>query len=399
LRTVLLPSREAARGAPATNEEVRALWVQRGSLTSAPAIISLINTAKGAGFNTLLVQVRGRGDAYYVSRIEPRGSALGGQAPSFDPLELAVAVGHRAGLRIHAWVNVSLIADADVPAARNHIARTHPEWLMVPRDLAADAQRLDPRSAQYAGMLTRYVRANRERIEGLYLSPIQPEAAAYTVSVIADIAARYAVDGIHVDYARFPSDAFDYSPGALSQFRQELLPHLTSDERREYAARSEGRPIFYTQMFPQRWEAFRQTRMTALVAQIRAAVTRERPGAWLTAAVWPDPDEAASHRLQDWRGWLEAGLLDAICPMAYTEDAAVFRQQIAGVKQAAGRRAVWAGIGAYRLSATETVANIETARRLGVEGISLFSYDNLVPHANADARYLSKVADGAFKRQ
>lgn len=87
--------REAARG-DTTNNEVRALWVQRGTLTSAPAIISLIDTATAAGFNTLLVQARGRGDAYYVSRLEPRGAALASQDPSFDPLELAVTAGHHA---------------------------------------------------------------------------------------------------------------------------------------------------------------------------------------------------------------------------------------------------------------------------------------------------------------
>jgi dihydrodipicolinate synthase/N-acetylneuraminate lyase len=85
--------------------------------------------------------------------------------------------------------------------------------------------------------------------------------------------------------------------------------------------------------------------------------------------------------------------------MAYTTDAAVFRSQIAGVKQAAGRRPVWAGIGAYHLSAAATVTNIQAARRLGAEGISLFSYDNLVPQANANPHYLSKVAEGAFARE
>src|SRR6266853_1119002 len=104
----------------AANPEVRALWVQRTTLTSAPAIVSLVETAKAAGFNTLLVQVRGRGDAYYTSRFEPRGAALARQDRSFDPLELAIAAAHHAGLRVHAWVNVNLIADADLPAAETH---------------------------------------------------------------------------------------------------------------------------------------------------------------------------------------------------------------------------------------------------------------------------------------
>jgi dihydrodipicolinate synthase/N-acetylneuraminate lyase len=85
-----------------------------------------------------------------------------------------------------------------------------------------------------------------------------------------------------------------------------------------------------------------------------------------------------------------------VCPMAYTTDPAAFRAQIAGVMQLAGSRPVWAGIGAYRLSAAEAVENIQAARRLGAEGVVLFSYDSLTPQANANKQYLADVGQGAF---
>ena len=52
------------------------MWVQRASLTSPASVLSVVETAKASGFNTLIVQVRGRGDAYYASRHEPRAPAL-----------------------------------------------------------------------------------------------------------------------------------------------------------------------------------------------------------------------------------------------------------------------------------------------------------------------------------
>jgi uncharacterized lipoprotein YddW (UPF0748 family) len=110
----------------------------------------------------------------------------------------------------------------------------------------------------------------------------------------------------------------------------------------------------------------------------------------LTAAVFPDAQDAANRRFQNWAGWLESGLLDAICPMAYTADPALFRSQIANVEHLAGTHAVWAGIGAFQLSPSATVENIRVARQLGAEGIVLFSYDNL------DGRYVESVAKGAF---
>src|SRR5712692_1383076 len=66
--------------------EVRALWVVRTTLTSPEKIRKMVETAAAAGFNTLVVQVRGRGDAYYRSRWEPRAVELKDQPPDFDPL-------------------------------------------------------------------------------------------------------------------------------------------------------------------------------------------------------------------------------------------------------------------------------------------------------------------------
>ena len=74
-------------------DEVRALWVVRTTLTSPAAIATMVAAAKNGGFNTLLVQVRGRGDAYFQQGIEPRPAALAAQ-PAFDPLATTIARAH-----------------------------------------------------------------------------------------------------------------------------------------------------------------------------------------------------------------------------------------------------------------------------------------------------------------
>jgi uncharacterized lipoprotein YddW (UPF0748 family) len=377
--------------AQAAPTEVRALWVQRGSLTTPTSVISVVETAREAGFNTLIVQVRGRGDAYYTSRREPRSPLLARQPTSFDPLALILARAHRAGLKVHAWVNVNLVADAAPPGARAHLVYTHPEWLMVPKPLAADLTQMNPRSPEYLRRLSAYARARPDQLEGIFLSPLHEDAIDHTVGVVADIASRYDVDGIHLDYLRFPNEEFDYSAGALRQFQAGLIRQLTRAERREYAERARNRPLFYTEMFPQRWQEFRRDRLTALLTRIRQAVKARRARATVSAAVFPDAVEASAHRLQDWAGWLQSGLLDAVCPMAYTTAPAVFKAQIASVEQLARNRPVWAGIGAFQLTPSATVENIRTARALGTEGIVLFSYDNL------NSSYVEAVADGAFR--
>src|SRR5690348_15060345 len=86
------------RGAVHDAEEVRALWVLRSSLTSPGSIASLVRTARDQGFNTLLVQVRGRGDAYYRTDLEPRAADLTRQPETFDPLATVLGEAHAAGI-------------------------------------------------------------------------------------------------------------------------------------------------------------------------------------------------------------------------------------------------------------------------------------------------------------
>ncbi len=378
-------------------DETRALWVLRTSLNSPASIATLVRSARDHGFNTLLVQVRGRGDAYYRGSIEPRPPELLRQPDDFDPLATVLEIGHAAGLRVHAWVNVNLVSSAtDLPGAREHLIYRHPSWLMVPRDIAQALAAIDPDSPAYVGRLARWTRTQTAEVEGLYASPIIPEAVEYLDGVVRDIARRYAVDGVHFDYARYPSDRFDYSRDAIRQFRAVVRPRMTEEERRALDLREAVDLFAYPDSYPQQWRTFRVGRMTALMARLRNAVKSERAAAFVSVAAAPDAREAHERRLQDWRAWLSDGLIDAVCPMAYTTEPSRFAEQITAARDAAGTRAVWAGIGAYRLSPKETIENIQTARRLGAIGVILFSYDSLIDARQSSPDYLSVVGRGAF---
>lgn len=381
----------------AAKVETRALWVLRTSLTTPERIAALVRTAREHGFNTLLVQVRGRGDAYYLGGVEPRPAELLRQPDTFDPLATVLDAGHAAGLRVHAWVNVNLISSAaDLPAAREHLVYRHPGWLMIPRVIAQELAAIEPESPAYVGKLARWTRTQASEIEGLYSSPIIPDAAAYTESLVRDLSHRYALDGVHLDYARYPSDRFDYSRPAIREFRTAVRGRLADATRRTLDAQEADDLFAYPDALPEEWRGFRVAKLTALMNRLHATIKRERPEAVVSVAVAPDMRDAYRQRLQDWGGWLDAGLIDAICPMAYTTEPARFAEQIAAAREAAGARAVWAGIGAYRLSPKETIDHILTARRLGANGILLFSYDSMVNPRQGSADYLAVVGRGAF---
>jgi uncharacterized lipoprotein YddW (UPF0748 family) len=377
--------------------EMRALWVLRTSLTSPASLDALVKQAKDTGFNTLFVQVRGRGDAYYRGGLEPVSPDLQRQPASFDPLAHLLKAAAPAGIRVHAWVNVNLVSSAvSLPAAREHLIHRHPQWLMVPRDIAQELARVPVESPAYVGRLARWTRQQSADVEGLYSTPLVPSAAAHVEAVVRDITKRYALDGIHFDYARFPTDRFDHSRTAIAQFRATIRPQLDDARRRALDAREAVDLFAYVDAFPAEWRAFRVERMTALMSRLRTAVKAERPEAVVSVAAAPDRPEALTRKLQDWGGWLAAGIVDAVAPMAYTQETARFAEQIAAAREAANGRALWAGIGSWRLTPAQTIDNINTARRLGADGFVLFSYDSISNPRQAAPDYLPAVSRGAF---
>jgi uncharacterized lipoprotein YddW (UPF0748 family) len=377
--------------------EIRALWVTRSSLTSAASIAALVRNAREHGFNTLLVQVRGRADAYYTSDLEPRPADLARQPASFDPLATVLADARANGIRVHAWVVLNLVSSAvELPAAPDHLVYRHPEWLMVPRQIAQEIARLDPGNPAYVGKIARWTRGESETVEGLYTTPLQREAVAHTERVVAELARRYDLDGVHLDYARYPNQQFDYSRFSIAEFRADLRPRLSVEARRAVDLEETTDLFAYPDRFPAEWKAFRRTRMTSLVARLRTAVHSSRPGALFTAAVVPDHQDAFDERMQDWRGWLGTRLVDAVAPMAYTQESARFAEQIAAARDIAGGRVIWAGIGSYRLTPAQTIENIQASRKLGTAGFVLFSYDSMTGPKPPASDYLATVSRGAF---
>jgi uncharacterized lipoprotein YddW (UPF0748 family) len=352
----------------------------------------MVRTAEAGGFNTLLVQVRGRGEALYRSAIEPRAAELDGQPAEFDPLAVTIEVAHRAGLRVHAWINVDLVAGgATLPRSRDHIVSRHPEWLMVPRDLAGTELETDVHSPAYLGRLMRWTRAAANRVEGLYLSPIPPGAQAYTAGVVHELVSRYPLDGVHLDYARYPDDGFDYSAIALAEFRANRLAATSVADRQRLDQHAASDPLIWAKTFPQGWVSFRRDRLTALVNRLALDARTTRPGIIVSAAVSPSAEEARVGRLQDWPLWASTGALDVVCPMAYATDLATFSTQVTGARASAGRVPVWTGVGAYLLPVADASAHVRAARKAGASGILVFSYDSLRTSDTGDSSYLTAL--------
>ena len=371
----LEPPAPALQRLPAAAFTTKGLWVVRTTLSHPDSIRAMVMRADGAGFNTLLVQVRGRGDAYYLGGIEPPAEAVRAYT-AFDPLALTIQEAHARGIQVHAWINVHLVSSAVVLSRDpRHMVNERPDFLAVPEELARDLFEVDPTDPAYLARLREHAVENRDRIEGLYSNPADPDVKERVYAVAMDLVDRFAIDGIHLDYVRYPSSDFDYSRRSLERFRSWVRPRIPSERWGEVVVEADTDPLAIVQAFPEPWAEFRRAQITDVVERIHAGVKRRRPEVLVSVAVFPDSRESFTHRYQDWEGWLRAGLVDVVAPMAYNPDDQRFDEAISRAASVAGPDRVWAGVGTHLTTYAGTLSKLGIAGQAGLRGFVLFSYD------------------------
>lgn len=360
--------------------EVRAMWVVRDSLMSPQKIRNAVSLAKKHGFNTLFVQVRGRGDAFYDSRFEPRSEQLAGQPADFDPLAVAVEEGHKAGLEVHAWLNTFFVwHQKRNPYSSRHVVNRHPEWLVQDKQ-------------------GRTRRTETTDCEGAFLDPALPGVREHTKNVFLDVATRYGVDGIHFDYVRYPSESYSFSRAALAEFRAFLLPQVSPGAAAYADSRlAAGSRLAWYYCFRNEWRAWRQGVITQTVREIAEEAHRARPEIVVSAAVFPNYAVASMDKGQAWHDWLRDGFLDAACPMSYNRSTTLVAKQIRDAVAHSYGRPIIAGIGAWQMPAASAVAKGKAFRALGASGVNLFSYDGITRAGRTEV-YLQKVRGLLFPR-
>ena len=179
----------------------------------------------------------------------------------------------------------------------------------------------------------------------------------YIARVARDIASRYEIDGLHLDYVRFLEGDWSYDRETLRLF-----------------GRNPSR-------YPRSWAAFKRSSVTQVIESIRRALHGVRPGAILSAAVYPS-SESRRKVHQDVAGWVKRGLVEWVFPMSYTDNDQFFRIRARENRAELGVTC-FPGIGAYKhASAAQTVRQMAMCR----DGFALFSYSSLFVSPDARRR-------------
>jgi uncharacterized lipoprotein YddW (UPF0748 family) len=199
-----------------------------------------------------------------------------------------------------------------------------------------------------------------------WLCPSHIENLKMEKNSIREIVKNYAVDGIHLDYIRYPSRHFCFCRGCRAGFGK----HLGRKVDNWPATASEGN-------LKVRYRAWRAVQISRLVRDTSALVHAENDNIRVSAAVYGKYPSCVPSVAQDWGKWLKEGLVDFVCPMNYTTDIAKFTdlttRQLA-LPMAKGR--IYPGLGVTardsRLGPVQVVDQIVALRRHGASGFVLF---------------------------
>jgi uncharacterized lipoprotein YddW (UPF0748 family) len=267
-------------------------------------------------------------------------------------------------LKVHAWINTLLIWSAENPPPQpDHVFNRHKDWLMCDDD-----------GHSMAGYGFQGYR--RRNITGAFMSPANPAVRRYVENFIREIVARYDVDGIHLDYIRYPMRSVDFGEDARRGFHATAGIDPLKLVREPDAVRSKYGESRYGQLLEE-WQAVRAGYVSGLVARVRAVLDELRPGTALSAAVKPDIVSTVSIYGQDWPRWVKEGYVQMVLPMSYGSDADKVYAQIEDACREVGAEHVWAGLRAWDVSVSSTMARAKRIAPLNTGGVCFFSYDGV----------------------
>lgn len=330
-------------------EEIRATWLttlggmdwptrKANSPQSIEAqkneLIQQLDALQAAHFNTILFQTRLRGDVVYPSAYETFAESLTGHTgknPGYDPLQFAIEECHKRGLELHAWLVCIPIGNKRQVGllGKDCIVKKQPKLCK-----------------QFNG--------------SWYLDPGNPGTAEYLSQIAKEIVSRYDVDGIHLDYIRYPEQG-------------EKFPD--KDTYRKYGKKRD-------------LKQWRRDNITRIVRRIYTEVKRLKP--WVKVSSSPIGKFNDTRRYssfgwnayetvyQDAQKWLNEGIQDALFPMMYFQGNHFYPFAL-DWKENKNDRWIIPGLGIYFLhpkeqdwKIDEIIRQIYFSRKIGLDGQAYF---------------------------
>jgi len=338
--------------------EIRAVWLDRGTIVAARSeqgLAAVFDRLAAAGINTVFFETLNAGYPIYPSQVAPQQNPL---TVGWDPLQSAVKLAHDRGMELHAWIwtfaagnkrHNALIGKP--PAYPGPVLSAYPNWANIDNQ----GRRQNPNDGKF------------------YLDPANKEVRNYLLGIVNEIASRYRVDGVQLDYIRYPFQndnagfTYGYGVAARQQFKQ-----LTGADPVNISPRDS--------YLWRQWVEFKTNQINTFVGEVSQLLRQNYPRTILSVAVFPHPESQRIYKIQqNWEVWARQGIVDLIVPMTYALDTNRLQRitQPLATERNLGSALISPAVKLLSLPEVVAIDQIQALRDLPTGGYAIFAVESI----------------------
>ncbi len=361
---------------PYLENELKGVWV-RPTEKSEAEIERTLNEMAQLGINTIFLETYFHGKTIFPSEVM-KSYGFEGQNKifrGFDPLSCWVRGAHKRNMTLHVWFESFYIGNKLPQEDAYNILAVRPTWGNRNKENNASNEPV----------------AHISEHRGYFIDPANPEVVDFLTKLILEICARYNIDGVNLDYVRYPVSAkatssnyaasnWGYTPYAREEFKK-----IYGIDPVEISADS---------AMWNKWDIYRQDRITKYVANIKD-VLKDR-GVVLSAVIFPDYKTSLETKQQNWQRWSSYNYVDALTPLILTADYNLADNMLDELRRkTSSRTKIYPGlfVGFMEGESEDLLKQIHIIRNRNLEGVVLFDW------AHMDKKYSDVLRTSVFKAQ
>lgn len=357
---------------PYSQKELKGTWI-RPNAKDIAEIQKTLDKIKNTGINNVFLETYYHGKTIFPSEVmEQYGFEK--QNPEFcdfDVLAVWIKEAHKRGIKVHTWFESFYIGNKNPQNDPKSIISVKPEWMNRTKQ-----------KADFEG----YVSHPQEH-NGYFLDPANPEVTEFLLELIAEITTKYNVDGINIDYVRYPNiskenlnNQWGYTKHARNEFYQ-----IHGVDPIEIQPRSS---------LWDDWCEYRRNKITNYIKEISCLLKPKR--IFLSAVIFPDYKVSMQTKFQDWTNWAHNYYLNALTPLILTGDDELAKSMLDEIRRKTSNYAnIYPGLfaGFIESDPEDLLRQIHIVRKLKLDGVILFDW----AHLNDNYRDVLKTS--VFKEQ
>ncbi len=298
---------------PYIENELKGVWI-RPTETRRTEIERTLDEMQRTGINAVFLETFFHGKTIFPSTTMAKYNFIEQNEifKGIDPLAIWTEEAHKRGIKVHIWFQSFYVGNKPIYQNDKTILSVKPEWA----------------NKDKANYNSEDITTHKIEHNGYFLDPANCEVTNFLEELLYEISARYAIDGINLDYVRYPTSAkptssnYENSNWGYTKYAREEFKSIYNVDPVDVA---------YNTPLWNEWSKYRQQKIANYVKYV--ASTFKNRGITVSAVVFPEQENGVATKQQNWEYWTKNTELSALTPLILTADHELSLMMIKGIKK------------------------------------------------------------------